>query len=128
MILGLFKVIRHLQLFEFETRKKLLNVFKLLAKVKDCSCKNELLASFAAHADVKALVLDLLALLAHNDDVIGCAGQLVKIFAKAKETYKIFTDCKVFYSLFLLAANHNLQIASECQEALEVTPLLTVRL
>jgi len=119
MILSFFKILKNFQVFDFETRKKLIIIFKELAKLKDCDRKSDMLSMFAQQSNFGELISGLIEASQSNELVLGCVGQVLKVFAKSKETFQVFLDFSLFRDIFKLCANHNLQIASEYLELLE---------
>ena len=84
IILAFFKILKNFHVFEFETRKRLIVIFKELAKLKDYNNKSDMLTSFSTQTNLDELVRGLVDASKCNDQVLGCAGQVLKLFAKSK--------------------------------------------
>lgn len=82
--MAFFKILKNFHVFEFETRKKLILVFKELAKLKDFNNKSDMLTSFSTQTNLDILVRGLIDASKSNDQALGCAGQVLKLFAKSK--------------------------------------------
>jgi hypothetical protein len=119
IILAFFKILKNFHVFEFETRKRLIIIFKELAKLKDFNNKSDMLTSFSNQTNLDELVRGLIEASKCNDQVLGCAGKVLKLFAKSKETFWVYLNLDLFHLIFNLCSDNNLQIASEYQEILE---------
>ena len=82
--IGCIMTLKSIHIFEFETRKKLITILKELAKLKNYDNESQLLKGIASFDAFSNLITDLIqsSLLYH--DVLGCAGQILKFFAKQK--------------------------------------------
>lgn len=84
MILSFFKILKNFQVFDFETRKKMILIFKELAKLKDYDQKSDMLITFAQQSNFGELIAGLIEASQANDLVLGCVGKVLKLFARSK--------------------------------------------
>ena len=81
-------MIRKLEVFEFEIRKKVILAFKELSKLKDMNCRSDILVSFNSKTNLTSLVMYLITIGRSNEETLGGVGQIIKIFAKSKVAHK----------------------------------------
>ena len=79
-----------------------------------------MLTDFKHKSNLPKLILGLVKLAGTENESLGSVGQVVKFFAKNRETYKMFLSFEIFSSIFENSNNHNFQLASEFQTILEV--------
>lgn len=84
MILSFFKILKNFQVFDFETRKKMIVLFKELAKLKDFNQKSDMLMMFAQQSNFGELISGLIEASQSNELVLGCVGKVLKLFARSK--------------------------------------------
>lgn len=98
-------------------------MFKTLARLRDCNERSSMLTEFKHKSDLPKLILNLIQLAGSENSSLGSVGQVVKFFAKNRETYKLFLSYDIFNSIFENSNNHNFQLASEFQTILEALML-----
>lgn len=106
--------------FDFECRKKIIKHLEELCSCRGWSGVSYILNSFALDADLAAVVWQLINLCTSDDQVLGCAAKVLKLFAQNPETFWVLLDWKIFEKMLRLAGDRNLQIASEFAALLEV--------
>jgi hypothetical protein len=116
-----YQLIRNLNQFEFECRKKIIQHFEEFSACRGWNEISIILNLFALEGDLHALVNQLIELCITDDYILGCAAKILKIFAQNPETFWVLLDWKIFEKIFRLAGDRNLQIAAEFAGILEVS-------
>lgn len=120
IIISFYKLLYHIEEFDFECRKKIIQHFEEISSCRGWSGVSLILNSFILEGDLEVHVQRLIELCVTDDLVLGCAAKILNIFSQNPETFWVLLDWKIFERILRLAGDRNLQIASEFAAILEV--------